>query len=462
MPDELHRVGNISTTVDYRTDEVLSPGSEIASTRSIIVGQNQMGKNPKAALLLGAVSELTTAKSRMNWGVWLDAEFPHVILIVGKRGSGKSYDLGIIAEALCAPTGSVIARGTERFAMILFDTQSQFLTLAEPSGLTDEQQTLLGRWDIPVEPIIKPTIYRPKGTPIIGDNEVEFALRPGDLSAADWAALCELDQFSPMGQCLHKARAAMPDVFSLQQMIDWLQTDEAADEHVEGTRVGLKWRLDAQQSTNLFDETAEDICIRLGTVGAKGVIQLADLEEAVKAVIVAVIMRKLISWAGPAQRRRKMAAMRGEDAPLEDGEVAPRIWTLIDEAHLICPAQGHTAARPVVVDYVKLGRDAGLSLVLATQQPSAIDTDAISQSDIVIIHKLTIDPDINSATARMPAPGPKGVHKGQSTTLIGDMGAVTRTLEGGQSIFADAESNRAFIMRSRPRVTPHGGGEPAL
>ena len=49
MSDELHRIGNIFTTIDYRTDEVLSPGSEIAQTRSIIVGQNQMGKDPKSA-----------------------------------------------------------------------------------------------------------------------------------------------------------------------------------------------------------------------------------------------------------------------------------------------------------------------------------------------------------------------------------------------------------------------------
>jgi len=462
MPNGLHRIGNISTSIDYRTDDVLVPGAEIVTTRSILVGQNQTNVDPKAAILLGAVCEMTTAKSRMNWGVWLDAEFPHVILIVGKRGSGKSYDLGIIAEALCAPKDSAISRGTERFAMILFDTQSQFWTLAEIGHLGEEQKGLLNHWDIPADAIIQPTIYRPKGTPKIGGNEVEFALRPGDLSSADWAALCELEQFSAMGQCLYKARAVMPDGFSLQEMIDWLQSDEAADEHGENTRLAVKWRLEAQLSTNLFDETAEDICTRLGTVGAKGVIQLADLEEAVKAVIVAVIMRKLISWAGPAQRRRKMALMRGEEIQITDDEVAPRIWTLIDEAHLICPSQGHTAARPVVVDYVKRGRDAGLSLVLATQQPSAIDNDAISQSDIVVIHKLTIDPDINAATARMPAPGPRAVQKGQTGSNIGDMGAVTRTLDGGQSLFADAESNRAFIMRSRPRVTPHGGGEPTL
>ena len=80
-------------------------------------------------------------------------------------------------------------------------------------------------------------------------------------------------------------------------------------------------------------------------------------------------------------------------------DVAPRIWVLIDEAHLVCPGGVVTAARPVIVDFVKRGRDAGLSLIMATQQPSALDTAAISQNDLVLIHKLTIDPDI----ARAPA-----------------------------------------------------------
>ena len=265
-----------------------------------------------------------------------------------------------------------------------------------------------------------------------------------------------------MGQCLYKAREAMREGFSVRNMIDWLRSDEAADEHGETTRDAVRWRLEAQASTSLFDETAEDICARLGTVGAKGVIQLADLDEEVKAVIVAVIMRKLINWAGPAQRRRKMALMRGEELSLGEDEVAPRIWTLIDEAHLICPSSGKTAARPVVVDYVKRGRDAGLSLVLATQQPSAIDTSAISQSDIVVIHKLTIDADINAATERMPSRGPRTVHRGNTGASFGDVGELARDLASGQSLFADAESNRAFVLQSRPRITPHGGGEPEL
>jgi hypothetical protein len=264
-----------------------------------------------------------------------------------------------------------------------------------------------------------------------------------------------------MGNCLYKAREAMNGAFGVEDMITWLRSEDAADEHGEQTRDAVRWRLDAQLATGLFDETADDICTRLGVVGAKSVIQLADLDEDVKSVVVAVIMRKLIHWAGPEQRRRRQANLRGEILELSESDVAPRIWTLIDEAHLICPSDTQTAARPVIVDYVKRGRDAGLSLVLATQRPSAIDTSAISQSDIVIVHKLTIDADINAATARMPARTPATVQLGRGPNLSNVLD-LARVLGGGQSFFADTESDRAFLLQSRPRVTPHGGGEPDL
>ncbi|MCH7704262.1 MAG: sodium/proton-translocating pyrophosphatase [Planctomycetes bacterium] len=104
----------------------------------------------------------------------------------------------------------------------------------------------------------------------------------------------------------------------------------------------------------------------------------------------------------------------------------------------------------------------GMSLVLATQQPSALDTSAVSQSDLVFIHKLTIESDIQAATARMPARGPSSVTTGMHRANIAAMGDLLRVLDAGQSMVADSEADRGFLMQSRPRVTPHGGGEPDL
>ena len=414
---------------------------------------------PAAALFLGKIAEQTASKNYFNWAVWLDATFPHVMLIAGKRGSGKSYDLGVLAEGLSAPD-SHIAFGTEPFAMVLFDTQNQFWTLrAGNERLNDGERALLKTWRIEPVGISPPTVLRPRGTPAVGDFESEFAIRPRDLEPHEWTSLIDVERYSAMGQCIRAARAAMAEDFDVRDMLAWLEGADST-RFADSTVDAVTWRLEAAADSGLFDRGADDIIAKLAAPGQKSIVQLADLDDDTKSVVVSVVMRQLINRAGPAQRQRKLAARMGGDQPADD--IAPRVWVLIDEAHLVCPAGKQTAARPVIVDYVKRGRDAGLSLVLATQQPSALDTAAISQCDIVAIHKLTIDLDIEAATARMPARAPSTATRVSRNVDVSKMTDLARSLDAGQSLFADSESSRAFVLQSRPRVVPHGGGEPEL
>lgn len=453
-------LGHGGLTTTYKTEPALRSGAEIVKRNALVIGQRDPDPSPAAAILLGKIAEQTASRNLFNWSVWLDATFPHVGLIAGKRGSGKSYDLGVIAEGLCAPD-SPIAFGTQRFAMVLFDTQNQFWTLLRSgSELPDREAALLKRWNLIPVALEAPTVYRPRGTKQLAQFELEFGIRPSDLEPDDWTALCGVERYSAMGQCLRSGIAAMSGDWTLADLISWLDSNRSAMSFAEQTVDGVVWRLAAVEDSQLFDPHAADIIERLARPGSKSVIELADLDDATKAVVVAVIMRKVMRWSAPAQRHRKLAAVIGDDQTAAD--VAPRIWVLIDEAHLVCPASISTAARPVIVDFVKRGRDAGLSLILATQQPSALDTAAISQNDLVLIHKLTIDPDIAAATARMPAKPPASVTKLPRATELRGVEELARSLDAGQSLLADSESSRAFIMQSRPRVTPHGGGEPAL
>lgn len=54
----------------------------------------------------------------------------------------------------------------------------------------------------------------------------------------------------------------------------------------------------------------------------------------------------------------------------------------------MAPSDQQMPARDALVEYVKRGRDAGLSLILATQQPSAIDDRILSQVNIALTHRL--------------------------------------------------------------------------
>src|SRR5205814_869893 len=73
-----------------------------------------------------------------------------------------------------------------------------------------------------------------------------------------------------------------------------------------------------------------------------------------------------------------------------------KVWLLIDEAHVIAPAGQPAPARAALLEYVKRGRDAGLSLALATQQPSAVDDGILSQVNLTFSHRLSFQQDIQA------------------------------------------------------------------
>ncbi len=157
---------------------------------------------------------------------------------------------------------------------------------------------------------------------------------------------------------------------------------------------------------------------------------------------------------------RKVSRRYGTEMPCGYQGLPDGAWIIIDEAHLVCPSDRHTSAKGALIEYVKRGRDAGLSLVLATQQPSAIDSRVLSQVDLLIAHRLVMEADMNAALSRMPANLPSKVVVGGMETT--NPSALIRMLDTREAWVADAESSRAFLVAMRPRLTAHGGDEPSL
>ncbi len=67
-----------------------------------------------------------------------------------------------------------------------------------------------------------------------------------------------------------------------------------------------------------------------------------------------------------------------------------------------------------MIEYVKQGRRPGLSAVLSTQQPSALNSKIISQLDILLSHRLSFENDIKEVWKRMPATLPKDLKEPDS------------------------------------------------
>ena len=159
---------------------------------------------------------------------------------------------------------------------------------------------------------------------------------------------------------------------------------------------------------------------------------------------------------GEFHSRKKLAKFRGEQ--LNGAQLPGRVWLLIDEAHVVAGKDTESPARNALVEFVKRGRDAGLSLVLATQQPSAVDDRILSQINLSINHRLTFQSDVNAAISRIPTKIVSSMRTGGAT--ITDFGDMLRYLDSGDCFIGDQCTSRTILIKIRPRVTAHGGYSP--
>lgn len=84
----------------------------------------------------------------------------------------------------------------------------------------------------------------------------------------------------------------------------------------------------------------------------------------------------------------QMILRQDEDAPLQP------LAILIDEAHLFVPQSGKTEITDQLIDMSKRGRQLGLSMAYTTQRPAAIDKEFLTQSNVLIAHKVSFG-DVN-------------------------------------------------------------------
>lgn len=150
------------------------------------------------------------------------------------------------------------------------------------------------------------------------------------------------------------------------------------------------------------------------------------------------------------KERRSYERMAMGDENIE--QKMPMAWMFIDEAHLFVPSQGETLASDVLInEWVRQGRQPGLSIIFATQRPAALNPDIISQSDIVICHRLTARDDIEALEAIRPTYMKENI--GESIKKMG--------LERGIAFVVDDTSESTHLVKVRPRYSWLGGNEPS-
>ena len=323
----------------------------------------------------------------------VDADGPHAGVVFGKRGTGKSYTLGVLAEGLAdAPGVSPV--------------------VVDPMGVFGGLRAAGGR-------VVKPTV------------------RPAAIPPATWPELVGLDPTSGAGSLLWRVVADVtagdePDAEigsasdrdaerspSIAAFRARVQNSDAPPD----ARRAAENHLRLAASWDVFDADAPRVTA-FAADGTPTVLDLAGVPEAASAAVVRAVARGLY------------------DARVAD-DVDRLPWLLVDEAHAFFGGVADRALRTLLTR----GRSPGVSLICATQRPGAVPSVAVSQSDLLIAHRLTAEQDV----ARLA--------EAEATYLAGDLASRLPT-GTGEALVVDDATETAHSVRVRERRTPHEGGSP--
>lgn len=373
--------------------------------------------------------------------VYLDAARSRAVLVCGKRGSGKSYTLGVIIEELLE---------NEKTLVVVIDPMGIYYPMAQPNR---EQERLLWEWGLSARGL--PVMVLTPGDPDVmyGGRDVvnamesqgarfrRFRINPADLSPDGWCDLFDLSINEGMGIALFRAVQHLTrrrkEQFYIKDIIDEIEGDGLI---ADKTREALLNRLEMAGDWGIFSTDYQEIW-EIFDSQAVNIVDLSTLDPGPRGrrnLIVDVLARDIF--------KRRTVARRKEALGLISE--LPRVWMLIDEAHQFVPAGRTTLAKEVLIRWAKEGRQPGLSLVVASQQPSAIDAEVLTQCDIILGQKITNGADIQA------------INSLSQDYMGGELKTYIRKLERrGEAVLVDDEQERVVMTQIRPRKSYHGGGE---
>jgi hypothetical protein len=346
----------------------------------------------------------------------------------------------------------------------------------------------LDGWNCRPEPI-EVTVWLPAGFKTENDPPGlrEFRIRVPDLDAADVADLLGINLLKDaQGAALAEAFAAVTQEgwhdtsghreptrdYSFQDLVDYLEhlrqhPGPGGPDHPAATLRALVRSLKALQRQVVFSGTGTPLTDLL-IPGRLGILMLPiRVGSDLRRVITRLLIRRIL-------REREQASQIRQRLDVEDLDDAtrrrleselqrriPRSVLALDEAQELLGDEGGEA-REALEDFCLLGRNYGLSLILATQRPlaSAISSKVRSQVDLYLIHRLLTQEDIDVSWSNLLAVYPKEVMDGSREL---DFAELVRSLDRGQVIVSASHAeaaepvNRIIVAQVRPRITVHGG-----
>jgi hypothetical protein len=289
---------------------------------------------------------------------WLDVSESIIAVLLGKRGSGKTWLLRRLMD---------MAFYTGFAPVIPCDVKNEFIASMNPAN--EKQQALFGLNEIARATPVKVFFPRFLGSP--PQNNQSFQIGLYDLTYSDLLTLYGLSESgSSIAQTttlLHIYNLIKDE--SIGTMDEFIEELEQMEDATPATKRALKM---ITQNIIRNEIIGTDFTININAIFEKDQIPVLDLvgyEELglnTAAAYVAIFLRKIMN-----ARRNKL--------------IKKPLFVLIDEAHEFCNKKKDISSKEEIQKMVNLSRSWGISLILATQNMEDIPPKIMRQARYIFL-----------------------------------------------------------------------------
>lgn len=375
--------------------------------------------------------------------VLVDMLRSHVILISGKRGSGKSYSAAVILEEFCL----LPEEYKKNLAFVVVDPMGIYWSMKYPN---DAQAELLKKWELETKGF-KDTVkvfvpekqkeeYERAEIPI--DGTIKIALK--EFTAEDLILSFGLKRTEEIAVALEKCFNSLLERqqdFGFEELIEKIDDERETRKEVKDALVSLltvanQWGLISKEGISIEE---------LVKPGVVTVIDLSRMRSSeLRSLLTALVAREIYF-------NRVLARKEEEKIKIEGGEAKikfPVTWIVLEEAHNFIPSDKEVASSEPIKRIAKEGREPGIGLVVITQMPNKVHQDILSQTDLVISFRLTSRDDLEA------------LHAVMQTYMQQDLWKYINSLPRwpGAAILLDDNLEKIFSVNIRPRTSWHAGG----
>jgi DNA helicase HerA-like ATPase len=344
--------------------------------------------------------------------------FRRHLAIIAQTGSGKTYLAGIIVEELLRKGGTII----------MLDPHADYVFL---SRKTDGKRHELSD---------RMTVFRsPASTGRYTEGEVgkiaPYEICFSDLDLDEIRLLSRISQqytniVSGLQRALEELRARKT-VFQLEDLLEELQnagswkTKDVDSKIIDGAKSAVKY-LSRLVKMRVFTDASTGIGQMLRPMHLS-VVDLSGLGDEVSDYITYRILSDVYD-------------------KVSSGEFNYPVFIFVEEAHRFIPAQGSTHSGRMIKKIAAEGRKFGIFLVVITQRPSKIHSDALSQCNSQIIMRITNPKDQEAVAASSERLG---------ESLLNDLPG----LNTGEAVIVGEMTRAPIMARIRKRTTREGGSD---